>query len=80
MAIERICADSDNRDSNTYRLLNIVHSMAGQMAVAKIGGWVLAETYTHDGYALTVWTNGIVDVQAISRGDKHQYAMYAAEN
>ena len=64
-----------------FRLLNLVHSMAGEMAVAKIGGWQLAETCSQPAYALTTWTNGIVDVTAETYKDsdkeRHYYRMTA---
>ncbi len=79
MKIEPIYASSENRD-DVYRLLNLVHSMAGSLAVAKSGGWELKETCTMPPeYVLTVWTNGVVDVRAETRNGVHEYSMYAAE-
>ena len=80
MSIQRIFADNDDNDGDKYRLLNLVHSMAGQMAVAKIGGWQLAETCTEPHFVLTVWTNGIVNIRATSGNGHHEYALYAVED
>lgn len=79
MKIESIYASSENKD-DVYRLLNVVHSMAGSFAVAKYGGWELKATCTTPPeYVLTVWTNGIVDVKAETRHGFHEYSMYAVE-
>ena len=79
MKIEPIYANSENKD-DVYRLLNLVHSMAGSLAVAKSGEWWLKETCTMPPeHVLTVWTNGIVDVKAETRHGVHEYSMYAVE-
>ena len=79
MKIEPIYANSENKD-DVYRLLNLVHSMAGSLAVAKYGGWELKATCTTPPeYVLTVWTNGIVAVKAEPRHGVHEYSMYAVE-
>ena len=79
MKIEPIYASSEKKD-DVYRLLNLVHSMAGSLAVAKSCGWELKETCTMPPeYVLTVWTNGIVDVKAETRHGVHEYSMYAVE-
>ena len=79
MNIEPIYASSENK-GDVYRLLNLVHSMAGSLAVAKSGGWELKATCTTPPeYELTVWTNGIVDVKAETRHGVHEYSMYAVE-
>ena len=79
MKIEPIHANSENKD-DVYRLLNLVHSMAGSLAVAKTGEWELKEACTMPPeYVLTVWTNGIVDVKAETRQGVHEYSMYAVE-
>ena len=75
--IEPIYADSSNKDE-VYLLLNIVHSMAGQCARnGHIGDWELKETATYPDYVKTVWTNGIVDVAAVTNPllEHHQYSM-----
>lgn len=57
----------DNGDkSDVYRLLNMVHAMAGRCAVAKVDSWELKSTCTMEYYVMTTWTNGIVDVVAES--------------
>lgn len=79
MKIEPIYANSENKD-DVYRLLNLVHSMAGSLAVAKSGEWWLNGTCTMPPeYVMTVWTNGIVDVKAETRHGVHEYSMYAVE-
>ena len=55
--------DGDEK-SQVYRLLNMVHVMAGQLAQNKDSGWSLSRTATMENYALTVWTNGVVDITA----------------
>lgn len=78
MTITKITANSDNKN-DVYRLLNIVHSMAGSMAVAKLGGWSLKDTCTMSPeYVQTTWTNGIVDVRAVTTDlVHHEYSLYA---
>ena len=78
MTISKIIASSDNKD-DVYRLLNLVHSMAGSLAVAKAGGWSLKETCTMPPeYVMTTWTNGIVDVRAVTTDlTHHEYSLYA---
>ena len=79
MKIAPICASSENKD-DVYRLLSLVHSMAGYLAIAKSGEWELKATCTMPPeYVLTVWTNGIVDVKAETRHGVHEYSMYAVE-
>ena len=79
MKIAPIYASSENKD-DVYRLLNLVHSMAGSLAVAKYGGWELKATCTMPPeYVLTVWSNGIVDVKAETRHGVHEYSIYAVE-
>lgn len=75
--ITPIRASSENKD-DVYRLLNLVYSMAGSLAVARTGEWELKATCTTPPeYVLTVWTNGIVDVKAETRHGIHEYSMYA---
>lgn len=78
MPINKITANSDNKD-DVYRLLNIVHSMAGSLAVAKAGGWSLKDTCTMPPeYMQTTWTNGVVDVRAVTTDlTHHEYSLYA---
>ena len=79
MKIAPIRASSENKD-DVYRLLSLVHSMAGSLAIAKSGGWELKSTCTMPPeYVLTVWTNGIVDVKAETRHGVHEYSMCAVE-
>ena len=63
--------------SEAYRLLNIIHVMAGRCAIAYIDGWELGETCTTDEYVRTTWTNGIVDVIAETWPDfgEHTYTL-----
>ena len=79
--IKTISARSTD-ESEQYRLLRDMHVMAGQMAVAKIGGWCLSRTATYEDYVLTVWTNGIVDIKAETHkywnGDEHFYQLSKA--
>lgn len=78
MTITKITANSDNKN-DVYRLLNVVHSMAGSMAGAKLGGWYLKDTCTMPPeYVRTTWTNGIVDVRAVTTDlVHHEYSLYA---
>ena len=79
MKIAPICASSESKDE-VYRLLCLVHAMAGSLAIAKSGEWELKATCTMPPeYVLTVWTNGIVDVKAETRHGVHEYSMYAVE-
>ena len=78
--IEPIYANS--RDGgDVYRLLVMVHSMAGSMANSPSRQFTLARTQSEPMYGpiVTVWTNGIVDVEARSSdldGVKyHEYSM-----
>lgn len=63
--------------SDVYRLLNMVHVMAGRCAVAKIDGWELKATCTMEEYIKTTWTNGIVDISAETWTDfdEHRYTL-----
>ena len=76
---KRIDAHNDGEErSEVYRLLNMVHAMAGDCAVKKVGGWHLRSCGTDIGYAETTWTNNIVDVKAVTiNGNRHSYSMYA---
>ena len=77
------CKDDGER-SDVYRLLNMVHAMAGRDANSERPSWDLKSTATHEHYIMTVWTNGIVDVTAETEyqyGDRdnprHTYTMSA---
>lgn len=69
-----------------YRLLNLVHSMAGSLANSPRKEFTLARTNSDPQYGpiVTVWTNGIVDVEArtwpaeYEGGERyHEYSMTA---
>lgn len=78
VTIETISANNAGGEkSEVYRLLNMVHVMAGRCAVAKIDGWELSETCTMDHYVKTVWTNGVVDITAQSypNDGEHHYTL-----
>lgn len=69
-----------------YRLLNLVHSMAGSLANSPRKEFTLARTSSDPmfGPIVTVWTNGIVDIEArtwpaeYEGGDRyHEYSMTA---
>lgn len=79
---------ANSRDGGeVYRLLNLVHAMAGQLANEPKKAFTLARTNSDPQYGpiITVWTNGIVDVEARSwpaeyeGGDRyHEYSMTRA--
>lgn len=79
LMIEPIEARStDPEDIEKYRLLVLVHSMAGSLAVAKTGEWRLKETSTYPPHhVLTTWSNGIVDIEAVTRDGEHTYRLFA---
>lgn len=67
-----------------YRLLNLVHAMAGMLANEPKKHFQLARTNSDSmcGPIVTVWTNGIVDIEArtwpaeYEGGDRyHEYSM-----
>lgn len=58
--------NENEEKSDVYRLLNMVHAMAGRCAVAKVDSWELKSTCTMEDYVMTTWTNGIVDIVAES--------------
>ena len=79
--IEPIKANS--RDGGeVYRLLNLVHVMAGSLANSQRKEFWLARTQSEPMYGpiVTVWTNRIVDIEARSYTDEvptyHEYSMY----
>lgn len=79
---------ANSRDGGeVYRLLNMVHSMAGSLANSPRKEFTLARTNSDPQYGpiVTVWTNGIVDVEArtwpaeYEGGERyHEYSMTAA--
>ena len=77
------CAwDQDSEKSETARLINLVHVMAGEMAQTNMGSWRLYSTCTSYDYVMTAWNNGIVTVKAETyknQGyeDRHVYTMLA---
>jgi hypothetical protein len=78
--IEPIKANS--RDGGeVYRLLNMVHVMAGRLANSPSKDFWLARTQSQP--IVTVWSNGIVDIEARTwkehEGDFHEYYMYATK-
>jgi len=69
-----------------YRLLNMVHAMAGSLANGPRKEFRLSRTNSDSQYGpiVTVWTNGIVDIEARSwpaefeGGERyHEYSMTA---
>jgi len=78
MDIEIITADSSNK-GEVYRLLNIIHVMAGRCATAKVDGWALRASATYSDYVSTVWTNEIIDIKAVTIGSDHTYTLRACE-
>ena len=69
---------ANSRDGGeVYRLLNMVHQMAGMLANEPKNAFTLAATQSSPEYGpiVTVWTNGIVDIKASSRVDYHEYSM-----
>ena len=78
--IDPIGANSEE-GGDVYRLLVMIHAMAGQCAVARVDNWQLKATYTDMDARqfITVYSNGIVDVTANSRGESHYYSIRAIE-
>ena len=78
--IKPIYANS-REGGEVYRLLNMVHVMAGALANSPSKQFTLARTQSEPmfGSIVTVWTNGIVDVEARSwdeDGERyHEYSM-----
>lgn len=73
---------ANSRDGgDIYRLLNLVHAMAGQLANEPKKSFTLARTNSDPQYGpiITVWTNGIVDIEARTWRDQepayHEYSM-----
>ena len=84
MTIETIRANS-REGGEVYRLLNMVHSMAGSLANSPRKEFQLSRTQSDPMYGpiVTVWTNGIVDIEARTYKDEvpayHVYSMYACK-
>ncbi len=89
MSIETIQAEwvntsNESEKSETYRLLNMIHVMAGNNANTEDKTWSLRATCTDSDYVLTEWTNGIVDIVAetyknhFGRVEKHIYTLRSA--
>ena len=72
---------ANSRDGgDVYRLLNLVHAMAGQLANDPKKSFTLARTNSDPQYGpiITVWTNGIVDIEARTwRDQEHAYYEYS---
>lgn len=73
---------ANSRDGGeVYRLLCMVHSMAGSLAIEPRKTFQLARTNSDPmfGPIVTVWTNGIVDIEARTWRDGeepyHEYSM-----
>ncbi len=73
---------ANSRDGGeVYRLLNMVHVMAGSLANSPSKLFTVARTQSDPEYGpiVTVWTNGIVDIEARSWKDcgehYHEYSM-----
>lgn len=87
MKKEIVPIHANSRDGGeVYRLLNMVHSMAGSLAVnSPKKEFTLARTNSDETYGpiVTVWTNGIVDIEARTwhEGDDryHEYSMIPAQ-
>lgn len=56
--------DCESEKTEVYRLLNMIHAMAGQEATQSGKSWSLGATSTQDDYVMTEWTNGIVRITA----------------
>lgn len=84
--IEPIHANS-REGGEVYRLLNMVHAMAGSLANSPSKLFTLARTQSNPAFAIvTVWTNGIVDIEAKTwRNDEsgeppyHEYSLKPSE-
>lgn len=84
MTIETIKANSKD-GGDVYRLLVMVHSMAGSLANSTRKDFRLVRTQSDPMYGpiVTVWTNGIVDIEARTYKNEvpayHEYSMYACK-
>lgn len=61
--------DCKSEKTETYRLLNMVHAMAGSDATKPNPSWRLRATATYDDYVMTEWSNGIVRIKAETHKD-----------
>lgn len=78
---------ANSRDGGeVYRLLNLIHVMAGMLANEPKKHFILARTNSNSNFGpiVTVWTNGIVDIEArtwtaeYEGGERyHEYSMTA---
>lgn len=83
MSIKPISAswDCKSEKTDTYRLLNMIHAMAGLDAQNEKSIWKLKSTATYSNFVITTWTNGLVDVIAETNKDcdglatNHSYKM-----
>lgn len=73
---------ANSRDGgDAYRMLNLIHVMAGMLANEPKKHFTLARTNSDPQYGpiITVWTNGIIDVEARTWRDQepayHEYSM-----
>lgn len=73
---------ANSRDGgDTYRMLNLIHAMAGMLANEPKKHFTLARTNSDPMYGpiITVWTNGVVDIEARTYRDEcppyHEYSM-----
>ena len=80
MKIKTISAGWDciNDKSEVYQLLNMMHAICGSSP-----SFDLKCTATYPDYVKTVWTNNIVDVEAVTRKAdgkpvNHRYSMMAS--
>ena len=75
----------DDFKTDEYRLLNMLHQMAGSLANSNKKEWWLKSTATFNDYVMTTWSNGIVDIKAQTWKDylgnpvEHAYSMYKCE-
>lgn len=82
--IKMITANS-REGGEVYRLLNLVHAMAGRAANSNRKDWQLSRTQSDPMYGpiVTVWTNGIVDIEAKTWMDQeppfHVYTLSAMQ-
>lgn len=78
---------ANSRDGGeVYRLLNLVHALAGRLANSPSKDFQLARTNSDPSFGpiLTVWTNGIVDIEARTWDEDgepyHEYSMIPAQS
>lgn len=78
---------ANSRDGgDTYQMLNLIHVMAGMLANEPKKHFTLSRTNSDPQYGpiITVWTNGIIDVEARTWRDQdppyHEYSMTRVAN